>query len=733
MVNNGFSSYPTSPFIIDKIYPNRVAMEAATANDNIALSRYVAIRYCDEVFDQATRKALHGSVLYDEGNKVWVRDESQLTNIQTPAQEAYITNYLIDLNANYSLTPNIEFYSYDQTVWKKDLTTISLTSIDPNSQATIISTQTQIKYVAIGNLSVSYTPNIYTTPEGAPADLIGKRVGEGTSEIFNDLVDTSWEAGIAYAHAEGENVRIGGRAAHAEGHKTQAAGDYSHSENFSTVAGGVASHAEGESTDAAGTASHAEGSNTVANNNYTHAEGNGSYAGGLGSHAEGENTQTYGEYSHAEGKSTIAGSSEDSTLGSGAHAEGIETQAQANGSHSEGENTIASGRASHAEGGGVDEQGNPVVTEASGEYSHAEGHGTKAEGKASHAGGTGTVADQENQTAIGQYNESKENLLFVVGNGDSNARSNAFEVFLNGTATIQKVDKDKAFSVINRGYLDDALSTYATQQYVEDYIKKNVKVDFYYSLSDLNINVIPSGSTWGKWNIINSFYNNSEDTPTFYPTVFLSPVQIYKSLPTKTTLIFVPATVIVTNELKIDYLCTWLNSLGGSAMTFIFYNKDKTQSTSLDGNTWKNKNYPLSIVGTDNTSWGLGNVTATIPTTGDWSNHKAKGKTVTINATEYAYLFEHGGNYYPTFPRKVGLYGVTVQVTKPMGYRTIFDYYRATNAGQIEQHEAMISGFGSGETYQEVWSGWTQVYNKTHKQISAEDNTTGNGYFVLPK
>ena len=59
-------------------------------------------------------------------------------------------------------------------------------------------------------------------------------------------------------------------------------------------------------------------------------------------------------------------------------------------------------------------------------------------GKYSFAGGQGTVADQNNQTAIGKFNiRGNENNLFVIGNGTSDeARSDAFTVDQNGNVTI---------------------------------------------------------------------------------------------------------------------------------------------------------------------------------------------------------------------------------------------------------------------------------------------------------
>lgn len=137
--------------------------------------------------------------------------------------------------------------------------------------------------------------------------------------------------------------------------------------------------------------------------------------------AEGYETTASGYASHAEGGRATANEAS-------SHAEGYSTTANGVASHAEGYETIASGYASHAEGNGS--------TTASGIGSHAEGYGTTASGTASHAGGIGTIAKGSGQTAIGQYNEADTTSLFIVGKGSSNARSNAFVVKYNGSATL---------------------------------------------------------------------------------------------------------------------------------------------------------------------------------------------------------------------------------------------------------------------------------------------------------
>ena len=98
-------------------------------------------------------------------------------------------------------------------------------------------------------------------------------------------------------------------------------------------------------------------------------------------------------------------------------------------SHAEGNGTVASGSSSHAEGSWV---------QASGPYSHAEGYGTVASGSSSHAEGNGTVARGDFSHAEGKYNieDATGAKLFIVGNGSSAARHNAFSVNADNSITI---------------------------------------------------------------------------------------------------------------------------------------------------------------------------------------------------------------------------------------------------------------------------------------------------------
>lgn len=128
--------------------------------------------------------------------------------------------------------------------------------------------------------------------------------------------------------------------------------------------------------------------------------------------AEGYSTTASASYSHAEGQGTTAS-------GNSSHSEGFDTIASGIASHAEGESTDATGTGSHAEG---------YSTTASGAYSHAEGYSTTALGY-QHAQG------HHNNTTLSKAGTSSgtgSGTAFVIGNGTSSSKSNAFRVDYNG-------------------------------------------------------------------------------------------------------------------------------------------------------------------------------------------------------------------------------------------------------------------------------------------------------------
>ena len=139
--------------------------------------------------------------------------------------------------------------------------------------------------------------------------------------------------------------------------------------------------------------------------------------------------------------------SENTASGWNAYAEGGGTTASATCAHAEGAGTRATGGQAHSEGGGTTASGAQAHAEgastiASGDNSHAENLATTASGACSHASGVGTIAQRKSQFVIGEHNKpdlygvdmkSKGEYVFIVGNGDSGDKSNAFGLKWDGT------------------------------------------------------------------------------------------------------------------------------------------------------------------------------------------------------------------------------------------------------------------------------------------------------------
>ena len=145
-----------------------------------------------------------------------------------------------------------------------------------------------------------------------------------------------------------------------------------------------------------------------------------------------------------EGGYVTAGMKDGTVLGTNATAEGFYTTASGCSSHAVGFYTTASGGYSHAEGSFTTaseyySHAEGFYTTASGGSSHAEGYNTTASGYYSHAEGYRTTASGYYQHVGGQYNIEKSGATgsgtesaFIIGNGTSSSRSNAFRVQFDG-------------------------------------------------------------------------------------------------------------------------------------------------------------------------------------------------------------------------------------------------------------------------------------------------------------
>ena len=157
---------------------------------------------------------------------------------------------------------------------------------------------------------------------------------------------------------------------------------------------------EGSTNVATGRACHVEGAQNQALNDGCHVEGVSCIASGYWSHAEGEMTRVTSYASHAEGSYTKM---PDNTTRYG----------------------TASGYASHIEGGGCHAEAScshseGLATTTKGNYSHSEGRYTIASSPAQHVEGVANIEDVESK------------YIHIAGNGDWNARSNAYTLDWDG-------------------------------------------------------------------------------------------------------------------------------------------------------------------------------------------------------------------------------------------------------------------------------------------------------------
>jgi len=258
-----------------------------------------------------------------------------------------------------------------------------------------------------------------------------------------------------------------------------ATGDYSAAFGYQTIASGKNSTAFGRITIAEGNYSVAFGSQTIASEDYSTAFGykataseNYSTAFGYRTTASGEVSTAFGDSSVASGEVSVAFGSYSTASGNFSAAFGHKTTASNLGSIAFGMATgpndakiISSGYGSIAGGGAYNTD---IISSGMGSISL--GYETKAEtAKGTVALGLGTKANNEGQIALGKYNgrvygeeqsvsPAYTNTILEVGIGTSSNPKNAFEVFLNGTATLPDIDNDK-ITVCHNNFNGKAIPT----------------------------------------------------------------------------------------------------------------------------------------------------------------------------------------------------------------------------------------------------------------------------------
>lgn len=221
--------------------------------------------------------------------------------------------------------------------------------------------------------------------------------------------------------------------------------------------------AEGNNSDAQGVNSHAEGCQSIASGDNSHAE-NGVSVGSATIYASGTITSISSD------KKTLTISGMDMNLAyRGFQSWDLSKITAVNKNFTTNEITLTFEEAVNKSVGDQIEL-NIKGNQAIGEASHAEGMWTVAAEKSSHAEGYCTSTNREYQHVQGKYNAPDSSALFIVGNGDSNNKSNAMTVQYNGYLWVQQGIK------VGGTKYDDATATVLTSenfhQYIDAYVQE---------------------------------------------------------------------------------------------------------------------------------------------------------------------------------------------------------------------------------------------------------------------
>ena len=256
---------------------------------------------------------------------------------------------------------------------------------------------------------------------------LSKEVEDGTYIFSNVASGTS-------SHSEGALNIASGKAAHAEGLKNIASGPSSHAEGEANTAGGDCSHVEGYLNETTKTGAHLEGRRNKADGNYAHVEGANNVSGGIYSHTEGVGHGYILGIRSGKSESTLyeVPSIEDRdriSVGDKVYRKGYKEVTVKEIYSGDSKWIKLSDKIGHIRPYDEDDD----LTYEKVLFISAEGQMNRASGVGSHAEGIGTQTSNYGESAVGRFNESKEGLIFSVGNGTSGEkRKNAFEVYESG-------------------------------------------------------------------------------------------------------------------------------------------------------------------------------------------------------------------------------------------------------------------------------------------------------------
>lgn len=284
-------------------------------------------------------------------------------------------------------------------------------------------------------ITITVTDPVPTTTDQTLIKIVYTLSGTESTPPGPVVVDD----GSGFSHAEGYLTEAFGACSHAEGHTTAAIGQCTHSEGYNTVAFGTASHAQGLVCESDGIASFAGGHRTVTSGDYSFAYG--SY---LTTNAA--NQVVFGKYNSPDPNAYFIvgnglGSQELNNIfavkNDGVHfgSHTLATQDYVNTRI----NSLTSTNIHNGTGiGSIISTGSIAANP----FSVALGYYTKANGQSgSIALGyqTETSGQRQGQTVVGCKNITRNNAMFIVGNGKWNSSqgafdaNNAFEVLADGT------------------------------------------------------------------------------------------------------------------------------------------------------------------------------------------------------------------------------------------------------------------------------------------------------------
>ena len=272
--------------------------------------------------------------------------------------------------------------------------------------------------------------------------------GSGTASSLGESTRMMWypkKAAFRAGYVSGtqwDDANIGNFSV-AMGNDTKANGRYSTAFGFISTASGQAATAMGANTTASGNTSTAMGYGTTASSSYATAMGYNSIASQLYSTAMGNSTTASADYATAMGKSTTASGQVATAMGNLTTASAISSTAMGSQTTASGIYATAFGSSSTASGRSATAMGE--ATTASGEKSTAMGSSTIASGNGATVMGVGTTSLSYGETTIGFWNTdytpsstlgySASDRLFVIGNGEWNAKSDALVMLKNGNTT----------------------------------------------------------------------------------------------------------------------------------------------------------------------------------------------------------------------------------------------------------------------------------------------------------